>query len=135
MPERQYSRHLPRPVATNPVAQAIAKQALYSTALEYRAMAYLLDDGTECMAMLQHAAFIVMVACTINPHENRMPGTMSALAQMSATGRWAKINAVAVELGLGIAVETIRAAKAGTINSAVKAVQGVKPLDMQTACR
>lgn len=123
MPERRYTRHLPRPVATNPVAQAIAKQALYSTALEYRAMAYLLDDGTECMAMLQHAAFIVMVACAINPHENRMPGTMSALAQMSATGRWNKINAVSVELGLGIAVETIRAAKAGTINEAVKAVQ------------
>lgn len=123
MPERQYSRHLPRPVATNPVAQAVAKQELHSAAIHYRAMAYLLDEGTECMSMLQHTAFIVMVACTIDPHDNRMPGTMGALAQMSKTGRWNKINAVSVELGLGLAVATIQAAKAGTINNAVKVVQ------------
>lgn len=131
----RYARHLPRRVATNPVAQAIAKHELHRAALEYRAMAYLLDEGTECMSMLQHTAFIVMVACTIDPHDNRMPGTMGALAQMSKTGRWNKINAVSVELGLGLAVATIQAAKAGTINDAVKKVQAAETLDGQTVHR
>lgn len=119
----QYARKLPRHVATHPVAQAVAKHELHRAALEYRAMAYMLDEGTECMGMLQHAAFVVMVAIVINPDDNRMPGTISALTQMSATGRWNKINAVSVELGLGLAVDTIQAAKPGTINDAVKVVQ------------
>lgn len=132
---RQYARKLPRQVATNPVAQAVAKHELHRAALEYRAMAYLLDEGTECMGMLQHAAFILMVAIVINPDDNRMPGTMGALAQMSKTGRWNKINAVSVELGLGLAVATIQAAKAGTINDAVKKVQAAETLDGQTVRR
>lgn len=112
-------KRVPKNVGLHPIAQAIAKQRMLQAATEQLIRLHLLEDGEQAMPDIQRVAFALMVADTLKP-DTRIAGAMSALAQMSHTGRWRKLDTVAVTVALEAAVETIKQAKPKELRNAVE---------------
>lgn len=112
-------KRVPKRVGLNPIAQAIAKQRMLQAATEQLIRLHLLEDGEYAMPDIQRVAFALMVADTLKP-DSRIAGAMSALAQMSADGKWRTINTTAVAVALEAAVETIKSAGAKQLRDAIE---------------
>lgn len=112
-------KRVPKLVGLNPIAQAIAKQKMLQAATEQLIRLHLLEDGEYAMPDIQRVAFALMVADLLKP-DPRIAGAMSALAQMSFTGKWRKLDTVAVTVALEAAVETITATKPKVLREAVE---------------
>lgn len=120
----QLYRKVAAAVGKNPVAQAVAKNEVHHTITGMRTRCYLLNHNEECRDLLQDAGFLFAVAGLVEP-DSRMAGASSACAQMSKTGRWDKLNTVAVDLGLSIAARVIRNGHPAHINDAVRVVMAM----------
>ena len=112
-------KRVPKLVGLNPIAQAIAKQRMLQAATEQLIRLHLLEDGEQAMPDIQRVAFALMVADTLKP-DSRIAGAMSALAQMSADGKWRTINTTAVTVALEAAVETIKSAGAKQLRDVIE---------------
>ena len=112
-------KRVPKLVGLNPIAQAIAKQRMLRAATKQLIRLYLLEDGEQAMPDIQRVAFALMVADTLKP-DSRIAGAMSALAQMSADGKWRTINTTAVVVALEAAVETIKSTGAKQLRDAIE---------------
>lgn len=112
-------KRVPKLVGLNTIAQAIAKQRMLQAATEQLIRLHLLEDGEQAMPDIQRVAFALMVADTLKP-DSRIAGAMSALAQMSADGKWQTINTTAVAVALEAAVETIKSTGAKQLRDAIE---------------
>lgn len=112
-------KRVPKLIGLHPIAQAIAKQRMLQAATEQLIRLHLLEDGEYAMPDIQRVAFALMVADTLKP-DPRIAGAMSALAQMSHTGRWRRLDTVAVTVALEAAVETIKNTKPKELRNAIE---------------
>jgi hypothetical protein len=105
-------RVVPKVVATNPVAAAVARASMIRLSRDLRINLYLLRDGERVPALVTDIATLLAVAIRLQEARGRtegipvMAGGMSALTQCSERGfAWRTRDAVAVELALDIAAK------------------------------
>lgn len=97
----------------NPVARAIARNALRKAIVDQKIQLYLLEEGASCasicimiaqmLSALIEAAALDKTVGTDNADVRVMRGAISACEQMIETDRFARINIVALEKGLDAA--------------------------------
>lgn len=122
--------HVRRNVGLNPVAQAMAREQMRKAMLDQKIEIYLLADGDDCAglcAALGLTLAVIGMATELDPAQNRdglelriLRGGLSALAQMSASGRWARINAPALDRAIDAAMTLCKAVKPIYINQAYR---------------
>ena len=106
-----------RKVAMNPVARAVMLNNLRKVLRDNRIQVYLMDDGEDCREFAVSVGMTISViayAYELDPaiqaefrtEHSVAKGGLSALAQMSDSGKWRKVNATAVVRAID-AVEAI----------------------------
>lgn len=122
-----YRKHISnRSVATNPVAQAIARTKLKHAIRNQKIRMYLMDEGELCedictgvgmtLALIGYAAELDGLVDSLDHKVLR--GGLSACQQMVKTGRWEKINTVAIVQALDAAEALRTRIKPDSINRA-----------------
>lgn len=118
MDKRRFVRVVPKVVALNPVAVAVAREGLLRLAREFRLELYGLQEGQEIPGQAQEVATLLVVAIRLQELRGLsegvavMAGAMSALTQCAERGfRWRVSDAVAVEYGVDIAARIAAKAK------------------------
>lgn len=116
--------------ALNPIARAIAQEKLRRAILDQKIKVYLMEDDEDCAELCEGIGLTLAVigyASELDPkidqHDSTLKvlrGGLSACQQMLATGKWKKINAVAVDVALDAAMVLNRQLDARIINQAWK---------------
>ena len=101
-------------VATNPVARAIARTKLNRAMTHMGLRIYTMQDGEDCRQLLEQIGFVLALmgmAGELDPaiglEDSRVRiirGALSAINQMSKSGKWDSQQSVALEHGLSTAV-------------------------------
>lgn len=120
----------------NPVARAVARAKLHQTIVSQKIKLYLMNEGEDCgevcegigmtLAVLGYAAEIDP---KIGPHDSTvriLRGGLSACQSMLLTGKWAKINTVAIDVALDAAEVINQQVSPDCINKAWKALSAME---------
>jgi hypothetical protein len=116
---------VPEAVGRSAVAQAVAKDRLQKAVTDAQLFVLMREDGDEAASEIQAIGFVLAVASALR-HDKRIDGALSALAQMSYSGQWQRVNGVSVSNALDYALGIVQASKATAINDAVRAVEALK---------
>jgi hypothetical protein len=115
-----------RNVGNNPVARAVAKQALAKALRDQKIRLYLMDEGEACAEMCEGVGMTLAVVGYASelaglgetPQNKVLRGGLSACQQMLHSGKWVKLNTVAVVNALDAAEALNHQIKADYINKA-----------------
>jgi hypothetical protein len=127
-----YHKHLTgvkaKDYALNPIARAVAREKLRRAILDQKIKVYLMEDDEDCAEFCEGIGLTLAVigyASELDPkidqHDSTLKvlrGGLSACQQMLTTGKWKKINAVAIDVALDAAMVLNRDVKADYINTA-----------------
>jgi hypothetical protein len=134
-------RIVPKHVARNPVARAVARATLRSSAVEFQITLYTLQQGQVVASDATAAAKTLQVAMGVlvdaglddGPDARVIAGGMSCLAQLSARGfRWHTADAPAIDQALQRAMAVYAAATAQQVE---RAWLRVTQMDCEDAAR
>ena len=105
-------RRVAQQVARNPVARAVAREAMVDTVRTFQIHAYIMREGEDATATVMAISQVLAVCLLAAGAQNATAGVstmrwaMSALVQCSQRGfKWHTDDAVAVDGGLSCAVE------------------------------
>ena len=123
-------------VANNPVARAIARNKLNRTMAHLALRIYSLDSREPCGDLLQEVGFVLALIGMAaerdpatgldNPGVRVIRGALSAVEQMSGSGKWDRAQAAAIEHGVNTAIELNRVIKQQHLITAWNQIQGMK---------
>ena len=123
-----YHRHVNRNVGLNPVARSVARKILHDALRDQKIKLYLMDEGEECYEICEGIGMTLAVIGAasemdkkIGPHSSSVKilrGGLSACQQMMHTGKWQKLNTVAIATALDAAEILNKQVKPDLINKA-----------------
>ena len=123
-------------IATNPVARAIAREKLNKAVTHMALRIYSLGHREECAELLQEAGWLLGLigmaaerepAVTAeHPGVRVIRGALSAIEQMSPSGKWDRTQAPAIEHGVNTAIELNRVIKQQHLIAAWDQIQELK---------
>lgn len=120
-----YHRHVPKQVGKNPIAQAVAKNALSKAITDQKIALYLLADGEACGDVLAGVAGVLQVAHLAGLEERKtgpemgvVKGGLNACLQVMLADRYDTTQTVAIATGLDKALLLAKKLKPESINKA-----------------
>ena len=129
-----YIRSVPKNVATNPIARAVARQKLRHKLVDQKIALYLMNDGDDCVELLEGLgttlAIIGMAAemePKIQPDDQRLRilrGGLSACQQLIKSGKFDKSQTVSICRALDEAEGLNVWISAASIQKAIEICQG-----------
>jgi len=132
-----YIRSVPKNVATNPIARAVARQKLRHKIVDQKIALYLMNDGDDCVELLEGLgttlAIIGMAAemePKILPDDQRLRilrGGLSACGQLIKSGKFEKAQTVSICRALDEAEGLNVWLSAAAIQKAITLCQDLNP--------
>lgn len=123
-----YHKHVSANVGRNPIARAVAQQALRKAALDQKIKLHLTDDGAPCVdfcAVIGMTLSVVVYAAqldkTISPNDLRVRitrGGLSACSQMADANAFNRANIPAIERAMDAAIELNMKLNPDSVNKA-----------------
>lgn len=123
-----YHKQVPRNVANNPIARAIARKAFEASITDHKIKLYLMKKGDSCseecmqigfaMSVLAFAAEMDPKIGAEDPNVRVMRGAISACYSMAHFDSYDPINTVAIDRGLDAAFELNRILPADLVSKA-----------------
>lgn len=122
-----------RPVPSNPVARAVARDAFERATRDFRLKLFGYAEGENVGGDSLVAADVLATAIRVlesrglpGAQERVLRGSMSALVQLAERGfRWRCADAVAIEVGLKTATDVLGGASPGEVRAAHAYVQSL----------
>lgn len=98
-------RKVTRNAGKNPVARAVARKHLESTLTTYKLRIYTLAEGEPCEDMCESVGMVLAIigygaalaGLGDSPPNRVLRGGLSACQQMLLTGKWTRLNTVALD--------------------------------------
>lgn len=122
-------------IANNPVARSIARNNLTKAMTHLALRIYSLDSREPCGDLLQEVGFVLALIGMAaerdpaigldNPGVRVIRGALSAVEQMSGSGKWDRAQAAAIEHGVNTAIELNRVIKQQHLITAWNQIQGM----------